>query len=182
MDLLDENNNSFVSEAINSTPLHSISLEKLNIDDTINNSTLNGSESPSKTLSLDESSMEASRKKKHNDDPTNPIWRSLSLNTPPRLNNTRLRNYVHLKNMVSSISAVRNDSLVDGLLGDIYDRFNISSGGSQGMADSDVFTEMSASSSRLSGGDSTADHEYETRYYSKNSKLARSHLQQFSKF
>ena len=69
----------------------------------------------------------------------------------------------------------RNESLVEGLLGDIYDRFNISFKES---FDSDVFTEMS--SSRFSASDSTADHESESKNYSKNNKIAKSNLQHLS--
>lgn len=65
----------------------------------------------------------------------------------------------------------RNDSLVEGLLGSIYDRFNTSLKDS---FDSDVFTEMS--STRFSGVDDEdystgADHESESR---RNYNLARS--------
>jgi hypothetical protein len=77
-----------------------------------------------------------------------------------------------LKNTTSLNFSMRNDSLVDGLLGDIYDRFNVSLR-TDTTLDSDVFTtsEFSASSSRLSGGDS---HE------SENSKMAKSHLHHLS--
>ena len=71
----------------------------------------------------------------------------------------------------------RNDSLVEGLLGDIYDRFNISFKES---FDSDVFTELSMSSSRFSASDSTADHESESKH-SKDTKIAKSNLQHLSK-
>ena len=64
---------------------------------------------------------------------------------------------------------------MEGLLGDIYDRFNVTL---KENMDSDVFTELS--SSRFSGCDSTVDHDMETRYYSKFHKLARSTLQTFS--
>ena len=70
----------------------------------------------------------------------------------------------------------RNDSLVEGLLGDIYDRFNISFKES---FDSDVFTEMS--SSRFSPSDSAADHESESKNYTKNNKIPKSNLQHLSK-
>jgi hypothetical protein len=70
-------------------------------------------------------------------------------------------------------SMIKNDSLVDGLLGDIYDRFNISFKES---FDSDVFTEFSISScSRFS--DSAAGHESENKY-----KLAKSYLQHLCKY
>lgn len=77
--------------------------------------------------------------------------------------------------IISSIlnNSHRNESLVEGLLGDIYDRFNISFKES---FDSDVFTEMS--SSRFS--DSTADHESESKNYAKNNKILKSNMQHLS--
>jgi hypothetical protein len=80
-----------------------------------------------------------------------------------------------IKNLSHPVNGCRSDSLVEGLLGDIYDRFNVTLKESM---DSDVFTELS--SSRFSGCDSTADHDMETRYYSKFHKLARPTLQTFS--
>lgn len=72
----------------------------------------------------------------------------------------------------------RNDSLVEGLLGSIYDRFNVSLKDS---FDSDVFTELS--SSRFSGAtdeeySTGADHESEAR---RNYNLARSQMQHLGK-
>lgn len=70
---------------------------------------------------------------------------------------------------------LRNDSLVEGLLGSIYDRFNVSFKDS---FDSDVFTELS--SSRFSGADDEdyyydstgVEHEPKASY-----RLAKSHIQ-----
>ena len=78
-----------------------------------------------------------------------------------------------LSNKTSINSSIRNESLVEGLLGDIYDRFNITL---KDNMDSDVFTEMSLSSSRFSGIDSNADHESECR---KSFKVPKSALQNF---
>lgn len=79
-------------------------------------------------------------------------------------------------NQSAAVAALgyRNDSLVEGLLGSIYDRYNVSLKDS---FDSDVFTELS--SSRFSGGDEEdystgADHESEAK---RNYNLARSHMQ-----
>ena len=85
-----------------------------------------------------------------------------------------------------------DSSIVDDLLGDIYDRFNHHGGGSGGgggnressCMESDVFTELSLSSSCVSsrcfsGGDSTADHEFDG--YSKSAKLTKASLQSLSK-
>ncbi len=44
----------------------------------------------------------------------------------------------------------RNESIVDDLLGDIYDRFNISL--KENFTESDVFTDITASSSNLTDG------------------------------
>ena len=78
---------------------------------------------------------------------------------------------------------VRNDSIVDGLLGDIYDRFNVSFKES---FDSDVFTELSLSSTRFSGTESRScidsDHESESRFYFKNSIIANSSLKYLCNF
>lgn len=80
-----------------------------------------------------------------------------------------------LSNKTSINSSIRNESLVEGLLGDIYDRFNITL---KDNMDSDVFTEMSLSSSRFSGIESNGDHESECR---KSFKLPKSTLQNFGK-
>lgn len=77
----------------------------------------------------------------------------------------------------------RNDSIVDGLLGDIYDRFNVSFKES---FDSDVFTELSMSSTRFSGTESRScmdsDRESESRFYFRNSIIAKSSLKQLCMF
>ena len=55
--------------------------------------------------------------------------------------------------------ANRQDSIVDVLLGDIYDRFNVTLNKNENLMDSEVFhSEFSASSSRLSGSDVDAKH------------------------
>ncbi len=74
-------------------------------------------------------------------------------------------------------AANRSDSLVEGLLGEIYDRFNVTS---RDNLESDVFTELSISSSRFSGCDSTMDQECETCFYSKYYSMAKSNLMAFS--
>ncbi|RNA44305.1 TBC1 domain family member 30-like [Brachionus plicatilis] len=76
-----------------------------------------------------------------------------------------------LSTKTSVDSSIRNESLVEGLLGDIYDRFNVTL---KDNMDSDMFTEMSFSSYRYSGIDSNADHESEWR---KSFKMPRSTLQ-----
>jgi hypothetical protein len=82
-----------------------------------------------------------------------------------------------IKNMANCHPlGIRSDSLVEGLLGDIYDRFNITF---KENIDSDVLTEIS--SLRFSGGDSTADNGAETRNYSKYHKLAKSSLNSYGR-
>lgn len=71
---------------------------------------------------------------------------------------------------------------MDGLLGDIYDRFNVSFKES---FDSDVFTEISMSSARYSGTERSwldSEHESESRFYFKNSVIAKSSLKHLSMY
>ena len=164
-------------DLLNSTPLNSNSfdsIEQIQFDlkgisqnetllcGNINNDTLSKSkdlDDLNKTISQEDSNNVNYRK--YASEKKSPVMRSYSVNhatKPERLN---------FKNR-ASLSNSRNDSLVEGLLGDIYDRFNISF---KETFDSDVLTEISASSSRLSGVDSNESETF---------KLARSHLQYLS--
>ncbi|CAF0808804.1 unnamed protein product [Brachionus calyciflorus] len=134
------------------------SLDSLNIGD--------------KTLScIDQDELLEEIDRTLNDSNKQPLMRSSSATIPRQ----KIRNQLFLSNKSSLNNTLRNESLVDGLLGDIYDRFNITF---KENLDSDVFTEMSLSSSRYSGIDldteSNADHESECR---KNYKLSKSTLQ-----
>ncbi len=173
-------------DLLNSTPLNFNSLdsiEQMHLDpfglcaenSTFSNTMSFVDDDLNKTLSLDGSmnsfSALASQSNSKLTKPKDSIYRSSSMQTGT---GKLAKNRSLLKN-TASLNLSRNESLVDGLLGDIYDRFNAST--LKEHQDSDVFTEFSASSARLSG-DSL---ESENKYCAKNYKLARSHLQHMSK-
>jgi hypothetical protein len=120
--------------------------------------------------------VKTSRDKLSNSNNTKlPVFRANSIPPNQTSSNSSKPSLKLIKNLSHPVNGCRSDSLVEGLLGDIYDRFNVTLKESM---DSDVFTELS--SSRFSGCDSTADHDMETRYYSKFHKLAKPTLQTFS--
>lgn len=160
--------------------------DEFSLKSVMNSSTLSVSQSP--MLSLDESEIAESSavswnglenidqdelleeiERTLNETKKMPLFRSSSACLPktPKAK----PQHKSLSNKTSVNSSMRNESLVEGLLGDIYDRFNITL---KDNMESDVFTEMSFSSSRFSGIDSNADHESECR---KSFKLPKSSLQ-----